>query len=235
MIARARSVVPAVALLIAAGLPLRAQSPYPPARAGDSQPTIAQLEYGGGGDWYANPSSLPNLIRAIRERTGIPVADQPVHVNAGDPLLWNYPYLYVTGHGNIRFSEEEVRGLRRYLTSGGFLHVDDNYGLDRSFRREIGRIFPEAELVELPADHPVYHAFYELGEGLPKIHEHDGEPARGYGIFHEGRLVVFYSYQSDLGDGWEDVEVHENPPEAREAALRMGVNLFLYALGQVAP
>ncbi|MFW6201301.1 MAG: DUF4159 domain-containing protein [Gemmatimonadota bacterium] len=235
MITRARSVVPAVTLLLAVGLPLRAQSPYPPARAGASQPTIALLQYGGGGDWYANPSSLPNLIRAIRERTGVPVADQPVHVGPGDPLLWNYPYLYVTGHGNIRFTEGEVRTLRRYLTSGGFLHADDNYGLDRSFRREIGRIFPEAELVELPADHPVYHVFYEFPEGLPKIHEHDGEPARGYGIFHEGRLVVFYSYQSDLGDGWEDAEVHDNPPEVREAALRMGVNLFLYTVGQVAP
>ncbi|MFO7261618.1 MAG: DUF4159 domain-containing protein [bacterium] len=195
--------------------------------------TIAQLQYGGGGDWYANPSGLPNLLRAIRERTGLPVADRPAHVRLTDAALWTYPYIYITGHGNIRFTDEEVVLLRRYLLNGGFLHADDNYGLDESFRREIRRVFPDKELVELPADHPVYHTFYEFPQGLPKIHEHDGKPAQGFGIFHEGRLLVYYSYQSDLGDGWEDPEVHGDPPELREAALRMGVNLFLYALSQV--
>jgi hypothetical protein len=195
--------------------------------------TIAQLQYGGGGDWYANPSALPNLLREIRERTGLPVADRPVHVKLTDAALWTYPYIYITGHGNIRFTDEEVVLLRRYLLNGGFLHADDNYGLDESFRREMRRVFPDKELVELPADHPVYRSFYELRQGLPKIHEHDGKPAQGFGIIHEGRLLVYYSYQSDLGDGWEDAEVHGDPPELREAAFRMGVNLFLYALSQV--
>jgi len=195
--------------------------------------TIAQLQYGGGGDWYANPSSLPNLLKEIRTRTGLPVAERPAHVKLTDAALWTYPYIYITGHGNIRFTDEEVVILRRYLLSGGFLHADDNYGLDESFRREIRRVFPDKELVELPADHPVYHTLYKFPQGLPKIHEHDGKPAQGFGIIHEGRLLVYYSYQSDLGDGWEDPEVHGNPPEIREAALRMGVNLFLYALSQV--
>lgn len=197
--------------------------------------TIAQVEYEGGGDWYANPSGVPNLLRAIRERTGLPIADsRRVTVKLTDPRLWDYPYLYLTGHGNIRLSSAEVRTLREYLLAGGFLHVDDNYGLDASFRREIKRVFPDKELVAIPSDHPVYHAFYEFPKGLPKIHQHDGKPAQGFGIFHEGRLVVFYSYESDLGNGWEDPDVHGTAPEVREAALRMGVNLFLYALAQVA-
>lgn len=204
----------------------------PPPVAGPEL-TIARLEYGGGGDWYANPSSLPNLLRAIRERTGLPVSDRPAEVKLTDPALFDYPYLYLTGHGEIRLSDAEVAALRRYLLSGGFLHADDNYGLDESFRREIRRVFPDKDLIEIPVDHPIYRIHYEL-PGLPKIHEHDGKPAQGFGIFHEGRLVVFYSHESDLGDGWEDPEVHGNPPEAREAALRMGVNLFLFALSQVA-
>lgn len=206
----------------------------PPA-AGAPALTIAQLQYEGGGDWYANPSGLPNLLRAIRERTGLPVEEtRRVTVRLTSPQLWDYPYIYITGHGNIRFSEEEVRILREYLLSGGFLHADDNYGLDESFRREMRRVFPDRELVELPADHPVYHAYYDFPRGLPKIHQHDGKPAQGFGIFHEGRLIVFYSYESDLGNGWEDAELYGDPPDAREAALRMGVNLFLYALAQVA-
>lgn len=197
--------------------------------------TIAQLQYDGGGDWYANPSGLPNLLEAIRERTGLPITDtRRQTVRLTSPRLRDFPYLYLTGHGNIRFSEEEVRALREYLLAGGFLHADDNYGLDEGFRREIKRVFPDKELVEIPADHPIYHTFYDFPNGLPKIHLHDGKPAQGFGIFHEGRLVVFYSYESDLGNGWENPEVHGDPPEAREAALRMGVNLFLYALAQVA-
>lgn len=195
---------------------------------------IAQLQYGGGGDWYANPSALPNLLRIIRERTGLNVADRPARVKLTDPALWNHPFLYMTGHGNVKLSDEEVQLLRRYLLSGGFLHVDDNYGLDKSFRREIKRVFPDKDLVELPATHPVYSVFYKFPGGLPKIHKHDGKPAQGFGIFHEGRLVLFYSYESDLGNGWEDANVHQDPQETREAALRMGVNLFLYALAQAA-
>jgi hypothetical protein len=203
------------------------------AQAPSAQMTIAQLQYGGGGDWYANPSGLPNLLKAIRSRTGLAVSDRPASVKITDPSLWVYPYLYMTGHGNVKLTDEEVRVLRRFLESGGFLHVDDNYGLDESFRRELRRIFPDAELVELPADHPVYHSFYDLARGLPKVHEHDGGAPQGLGVFRNGRLVVFYSYQSDLGNGWEDATVHNVPPAIREEALRMGVNLFVYALAQV--
>jgi hypothetical protein len=197
--------------------------------------TIAQLQYGGGGDWYANPSALPNLLAEIRKRAGLHVSERPAQTRLTDPTLWNYPFLYLTGHGNIRFTPEEARILRTYLEGGGFLHVDDNYGLDESFRREIRKVFPDRQLVELPRDHPVYRTFYDLPEGLPKIHKHDGKPAQGFGIFHEGRLVVYYSYESDLGNGWEDADRYHDPPELREKAFRMGVNLFLYALAQVVP
>lgn len=201
--------------------------------SGSGELTIAQLQYGGGGDWYANPSGLPNLLRAIRERTKLPVSDRPGRVKLTDAALWNYPYLYMTGHGNVEFTEEEVEILRRYLLSGGFLHVDDNYGLDESFRREIRRVFPDKELVELPHSHPIYHGLYDFPRGLPKIHQHDNKPAQGFGIIHEGRLILFYSYESDLGNGWEDPGTYDDPPEVREAALRMGINLFLHALSQV--
>ncbi len=194
--------------------------------------TIAQVHYDGGGDWYANPSSLPNLLAFIREHTTLPVADRPAEVRLTDPSLREYPYLYITGHGNIRLSDREVEALRAYLDAGGFLHADDNYGLDESFRREIRRVFPDDELVPVPFDHPIYHVVYDFPGGLPKVHEHDGLPAQGLGIFRHGRLVVFYSYQSDLGDGWEDAEVHGDPASIREQALRMGVNLFVYALTQ---
>ncbi|MEX2611509.1 MAG: DUF4159 domain-containing protein [Gemmatimonadota bacterium] len=197
--------------------------------------TIAQLQYDGGGDWYANPSGLPNLLAAIAARTGMPVAREPARVRLTDPDLWSHPLLYLTGHGNIRLSQEEVALLRRYLLSGGFLHADDNYGLDESFRRELRRVFPDQELVEIPADHPVFHAFYDLPDGLPKVHLHEGRAPQALGIFREGRLVVFYSFESDLGNGWEDPDTYEDPPETREAALRMGVNLFVFALSQVAP
>lgn len=220
-----RRLLPVLVVSIAA----IAARPAPP-----PQLTIAQLQYGGGGDWYANPSGLPNLLREIGRRTGLAVAARPAQTQLTDPDLWTYPYLYLTGHGNMRFTDEEVRLLRRYLTAGGFLHADDNYGLDESFRREMRRVFPEYELTEIPRDHPVYHAFYAFPRGLPKIHLHDGDPAQGLGIFHDGRLVVFYSYESDLGNGWEDADRHNDPPEAREAAFRMGVNLFVYALAQVA-
>lgn len=195
-------------------------------------PTIGRLHYDGGGDWYANPSSLPNLLRAIRERTLIETADRDVVVKLDDPALWHLPYLYITGHGNVAFSADEVLTLRRWVTRGGFLHVDDNYGLDESFRREIGRVFPDRPLVEVPLDHPVYRLVYPFPDGLPKIHAHDNKPAQGFGIFIEGRLAVFYSFQSDLGDGWEDPDVHNDEPAVREAALRMGVNLFSYAIGR---
>jgi hypothetical protein len=193
--------------------------------------TVGRLHYDGGGDWYANPSSLPNLLGAVRERTGLPTAREEKVVALGDDELWNVPYIYMTGHGNVRFSDQDVVVLRRYLQQGGFLHVDDNYGMDESVRRELTRLFPDAPLVEVPLEHPIYHVVYDFPKGIPKIHEHDKKPAQGFGIFLDGRLVVYYSYQSDLGDGWEDPQVHRDPPEKHEAALRMGVNLFAYAVG----
>lgn len=191
---------------------------------------IGRVHYDGGGDWYANPSSMPNLLRAVRERTALSVSDREQVVRITDPGLWNHPYLYMTGHGNVRFTDEEITILRRYLEHGGFLHADDNYGMDESFRREIARVFPNRPLVEVPLDHPIYRIVYPFPQGLPKVHEHDGLPAQGFGIFLDGRLAVFYSYQSDLGDGWEDADVHGDPPAVREAALRMGVNLVTYAV-----
>jgi hypothetical protein len=207
-------------LVLAAG-PVRAQEPL----------TIGRLHYDGGGDWYANPSSLPNLLAAIRERTGVRVAERELVVTLADDALWQVPFLHMTGHGNVRWSDRDLAVLRRYLAQGGFLHVDDNYGMDESIRREIGRLFPDRPLVEVPLTHPVYSVVYRFPAGVPKIHEHDGKPAQGFGIFLDGRLVVYYTYETDLGDGWEDAEVHQDPPEKREQALRMGVNLFMYALG----
>jgi hypothetical protein len=192
--------------------------------------TVAQLKYRGGGDWYANPSSLPNLLSAVRARTGIEVAARPASVAPSDEDLFLCPMIYMTGHGQVSFSDEEAARLREYLDRGGFLWADDNYGMDRSFRAEVAKVLPGEALVELPFDHPVYHAFYEFPEGLPKIHEHDGGPPHGYGVFHEGRLVVFYSFNTDIGDGMEDTEVHGDPPESHERALRMGVNVVVYAL-----
>lgn len=193
--------------------------------------TIGRLHYDGGGDWYANPSSLPNLLKAIGERTTLRTAPREVAIRLSDEELWDVPYLYMTGHGNVRFSDAELGILRRWLAQGGFLHVDDNYGMDESIRRELRRLFPDQTLVDVPLDHPVYRLVYAFPRGIPKIHEHDGKPAQGLGLFLDGRLVVFYSYETDLGDGWEDPDVHKDPAEKREAALRMGVNLFAYAVG----
>lgn len=193
--------------------------------------TIGRLHYAGGGDWYANPSSLPNLLTAIRDRTGLRTAEREESVTLADDRLWSLPYLYMTGHGNVHFSERDLQTLRSWIRRGGFLHADDNYGMDPAIRRELARLFPDQPLVEVPLDHPIYHLVYDFPRGIPKIHEHDGKPAQGFGIFLDGRLVVYYSYQSDLGDGWEDPEVHHDAPELHEAALRMGVNLFTYAVG----
>jgi hypothetical protein len=193
--------------------------------------TIGRLHYDGGGDWYANPSSLPNLLQTIRERTALPVGTREVVVRLTDDQVWDVPYLYMTGHGNVHWSDAELVILRRWLRQGGFLHVDDNYGMDESIRRELARLLPGVPLVEVPLDHPVYNLVYHFPKGIPKIHEHDGKPAQGFGLFLDGRLVAYYSYQADLGDGWEDPEVHKDPAEVREAALRMGVNLFAYAVG----
>jgi hypothetical protein len=192
--------------------------------------TVARLQYDGGGDWYANPSSLPNLLAAIRARTDLPVEKTEARVSIMDSRLWDYPFLHMTGHGNVKLSDEEVVRLRDYLMRGGFLHADDNYGMDESFRREMRRVFPDRALVDVPLSHPIYHAVYDFPKGLPKIHEHDGRPARGFGIFIGDRLAVYYSYSSDLGNGWEDPETYHDPLPLHEAALRMGVNLFVYAV-----
>jgi hypothetical protein len=218
----------AVAILLARPVGVAGQD-----RPGDpiATMTIGRLHYEGGGDWYANPSSLPNLLQAIAARTGLRVSARERVVQLAGDELWSVPYLHMTGHGNFHLGDADLITLRRWLLQGGFLHASDNYGLDASFRREMARLFPDQPLVEVPLDHPVYHLVYDFPRGLPKIHEHDGKPAQGFGIFLNGRLAVFYDYQCDLGDGWEDPDVHKDPPEKHEAALRMGVNLFAYAVG----
>ncbi len=228
-----RTLLLAGALLLAGGGVVSGEEGAPqrvsPAQEGGAL-TVGRLQYGGGGDWYANPSSLPNLLAFIREATGLPTAERERVVTPLDPGLPDLPFLHMTGHGNVVFTPEERVALRRYLEGGGFLHADDNYGMDEAFRREMELLYPDRPLVELPPDHPAFRAFFHFPEGIPKIHEHDGHPPQAFGIFHEGRLVILYSYETDLGNGWEDEEVHGNPPELREAALRMGTNLFVYTL-----
>lgn len=193
---------------------------------------IATLKYRGGGDWYANPTALPNLVTFSNRETGATISPAVATVEVGSPDLFNYPYVYMTGHGNIILSAQEAQNLRNYLIGGGFLHVDDNYGLDRFFRREIAKVFPDAQLIELPFSHPVYHQKFSFPQGPPKIHEHDSKPPQGFGIIHEGRLVLYYSYEMDLGNGWENREVHGNPEEVRLKALRMGSNLLQYVFNR---
>jgi len=223
----------ALALLAILLLP---QAGSAPAQAQQIQPGarefgIARLKYGGGGDWYEDRTSLTNLMRAMRDRTSIPVGgDKEAVVEPGSAALFQYPFVFACGHGNMKFTPTEVANVRRYLQSGGFLWVDDDFGIDVSFRREMKRVFPDAAVVELPFSHPIFHSLYDFPGGLPKVHEHDGGPARAYGIVYDGRLVVFYSYDCDLGDGLEDVEVHHDPPEKREAALKMAINIAHYAL-----
>lgn len=192
---------------------------------------LARLHYAGGGDWYANPSSLPNLLRELRQRTGIRTVAREITVTLDDERLFNYPMLYVTGHGDIRPQKAELERLRRYLDAGGFLWVDDNYGIDSSFRQLASELYPDSPLQALSGSHPIYSAFYELA-GLPKIHDHDGDPAQGFGIFREGRLAVFYTWSSDIGDGLEDPEVHGDSPAAREAAIQMAINVCVFAMTQ---
>ena len=190
---------------------------------------IARLQYEGG-DWYGNPSSLPNLIEAINDRTSLKVEKTEGRVTLLDDRVWEYAFLHVTGHGDMKFSDAEVERLRQYLLRGGFLHVSDNYGLDPAFRREIARVFPDRPLVDVPLTHPIYHLVYDFPKGLPKVHEHDGKPPRGLGVFIGDRLAVYYDHEADLGNGWEDPGTYNDPPDLHEAALRMGVNLFVYAV-----
>lgn len=191
---------------------------------------IALLKYSGGGDWYANlETSLPNLIRFCNQNLGTNINPEQAVVEVGSPELFNYPFVHMTGHGNVVFSPKEAENLRNYLIGGGFLHIDDNYGMDQFIRPQMKRVFPELDFVELPFSHPIYRQKYSFPDGLPKIHEHDDKPPKGLGLIYNGRLVCFYSYETDLGDGWEDPEIHRDSPEKRTAALKMGANLIQYA------
>jgi hypothetical protein len=193
---------------------------------------LARVKYSGGGDWYNDPSSEVNLLRYVRSVTNIVVDPVYEYVDLGTDNLFLYPLLFMTGHGTVHLTEAEVRNLRAYLLNGGFLYIDDDYGMDASVRQELKRIFPDQELRELPFDHPIYHSHFDFPNGLPKIHEHDAKPPQGFGLFANGRLCVFYTVETNPSDGWADPEVHHDPPEKREAALRIGTNIIVYALTQ---
>ncbi len=193
---------------------------------------IALAKYNGGGDWYSDPTALPNLIEYCNRNLNTNINPEPATIEVGSPEIFNYAYVELTGHGNIVFSESDAMNLRVYMEGGGFLHVDDNYGLDEYFRREIKKVFPEKELVELPPSHPIFHQKYEFPNGLPKIHEHDNKPPQAFGIFIEDRLVCLYTYECDLGDGWEDPDVHNDPADIREKALQMGANIISFVFDQ---
>ena len=193
----------------------------------ETKTKLALLKYKGGGDWYANPTALPNLIKFCNENLKTNLAAEPVNVEPGSRDIFNYPFVHMTGHGNVVFTPVEAQNLRDYLLAGGFLHADDNYGLAAAFRREMKKVFPEDEFVELPWEHPVFHQKYDFSQGLPKIHEHDAKP-QALGIIKEGRLVVLFTFETDLGDGWEDPEVHNDPENKRRQALQMGANIISY-------
>ncbi|MDW7692395.1 DUF4159 domain-containing protein [Flammeovirgaceae bacterium SG7u.111] len=193
---------------------------------------LAKLKYNGGGDWYANKTALPNLIRFCNQTLNLNINPQDEIVEVGSPELFSYPWVYMTGHGNVVFSQAEAANLRNYLISGGFLHIDDNYGLDKFIRVEMKKVFPELEFIEVPFDHPIYSQKFRFTEGIPKIHEHDNKPPQGFGIIYEGRLVCYYSFESDLGNGWEDQVIYNDPEEVRLKALQMGANILSYALTQ---
>jgi hypothetical protein len=191
---------------------------------------IAVMQYNGGGDWYSNPTSIPNLIQFCNTQIGTNIAEEAPYVEVGSPDLFNYPLVHMTGHGNVVFSNSEVENLRNYLIGGGFLHISDNYGMDQFVRTQMKRVFPELEFVELPFAHPIYHQQYNFTKGLPKVHQHDENPPQGFGLLFEGRLVCFYDFECDLGDGWEDWEVHKDSEETRNRALQMGANIVQFAL-----
>lgn len=190
---------------------------------------IAVLKYNGGGDWYSNPTALPNLIKFTNENSNTKISKNPTSVSVGNTDLFNFPMVFMTGHGNVFFSDEEVQNLKNYLISGGFLHISDNYGLDKFIRREMKKVFPRLEFREIPNNHPIYNQTFTFKNGIPKIHEHDKKAPQGFGIFYEGRLVCFYDYETDLSDGWEDASIHNNPEEVRQKALKMGANIIEYA------
>jgi hypothetical protein len=190
---------------------------------------VAILKYNGGGDWYANPTAIPNLIAFTNQNIKTNISKSPRIVSVGSEDLFSFPIVFMTGHGNIYLSDDEAKNLKNYLISGGFLHISDNYGLDKFIRRELKKVFSKLELIEIPVNHPIYNQSYKFPKGIPKIHEHDKKQAEGFGLFHNGRLVVFYDYETDLSDGWEDAEIHNNPKNVREKALQMGANIIEYA------
>jgi hypothetical protein len=193
-----------------------------------TQIKIAKLKYNGGGDWYANKTALPNLIKFSNQELGMNIYPEEDVVEVGSSDIFLYPYVYMTGHGNVVFSDAEAANLRKYLIGGGFLHIDDNYGLDKFIRLELKKVFPELELIQIPFDHPIYHQKFSFPNGLPKIHEHDGKPPQGFGLIYQGRLVLFYTYECDLGNGWEDQRIYNDPEEKRQQALKMGANIIAY-------
>lgn len=190
---------------------------------------VAILKYNGGGDWYANPTAIPNLIAFTNQNIKTNISKSPRIVSVGSEDLFSFPIVFMTGHGNIYLSDDEAKNLKNYLISGGFLHISDNYGLDKFIRRELKKVFSKLELIEIPVNHPIYNQSYKFPKGIPKIHEHDKKQAEGFGLFHNGRLVVFYDYETDLSDGWEDAEIHNNPKNVREKALQMRANIIEYA------
>ncbi len=190
---------------------------------------VAALKYGGGGDWYANPTALPNLIKFCNKNINTSIKENPETVEVSSIDIYNYPIVFMTGHGNVSFSDDDIENLKNYLISGGFLHISDNYGLDNYIRREMKKVFPKLDFQEIPHNHPIYHQSFNFEDGCPKIHEHNNKRPQGFGLFYEGRLVCFYDYESDLSDGWEDEEVHNDPLEIREKALKMGANIIEYA------
>ncbi len=192
--------------------------------------TIARVKYRGGGDWYNDPSIIPNLLKFMQQNTTMHVGRDESQVALTDHELFAHPIIFITGHGRIQFSLEEAQQLRRYLTGGGFLYADDDYGMDKFFREEMAKVFPDKKWVELPFSHPIYHSHFEFTYGVPKTHEHDGGPPKAFGLFHEGRLIAYYTWNTNISDGWADPEVHGDPPEVREQALRMGTNIVVYAL-----
>lgn len=193
---------------------------------------IAKLKYNGGGDWYANKTSLPNLIRFCNENLKMGLVPEEDIVEVGSKDIFNYPFIHLTGHGNMVFNKQETENLRNYLIAGGFLHADDNYGLNLFFRREMKKVFPELEFVELPWSHPIYHQKFEFNKGLPKVHEHEGKSPQGFGLIYKGRLVCFYTYECDLGNGWEDQDIYNDPDAVRQQALKMGSNILQYVFVQ---
>jgi len=198
----------------------------------ETRPQIGILKYRGGGDWYSGGRALANLIQFLRQDTGVNLAPEPKAVEPGSAELFAYPILFINGHGNVSFTDDEVVNLRAYFNAGGFLFANDDYGMDKSFRREMSKIFPDAQWYELPFTHPIYHTLHRFPNGLPKIHEHDKQPAQGFGLFHNGVMVCFYNYQCDLCDGWEAEEIHGDPLAKRQAALQMGTNVMLYGLSR---